>query len=505
MSTSYKQILTKGFRSSLENLAVENGKIRVATDSKQLFLDLEDERIEITDFEKQYSEEEIQGLLAPLSKIYLSSDTHKLFIYDADNQEWIICGEANIKVPARALSADNATNASTADYAKNAGTATYATNAGTSYYSASANTASNAGTSDYARNAGTATSALNDGNGKQINTTYAPLNSPMFTGTPTAPTASEGTSSEQIANTAFVANAILKAIANVVQFDTDVLDELPETGVAGKIYFVPNNENENSNTYNEYIWVNDSFEKIGSTTIDLTGYFNDYEVTGTGNAVTNVSVQNGKVSFEKGSSFLTEHPEIEASSSTGSETPDAGDNIEMVDSVQVDGNGHLVSFRTKTVTLPDKVTTATNASTADYAKVATNASTADYASSAVNATNASTADYAKDATNASTSTYARNAGTSSYASTARNDILGNEITKFITSAEDSGASITFTRADGTTFTIAANGTTYTTMTAATESTNGTSGLVPAPNMSEESMFLGSDATWHTMDFGDLDE
>ena len=44
---------------------------------------------------------------------------------------------------------------------------------------------------------------------------YAPLNSPTFTGTPTAPTATAGTSSTQIATTAFVADAINTAITEV--------------------------------------------------------------------------------------------------------------------------------------------------------------------------------------------------------------------------------------------------------------------------------------------------
>lgn len=50
--------------------------------------------------------------------------------------------------------------------------------------------------------------AKQDANGKQIDTTYAPLASPALTGTPTAPTATAGTNTTQIATTAFVTNAI---------------------------------------------------------------------------------------------------------------------------------------------------------------------------------------------------------------------------------------------------------------------------------------------------------
>ena len=55
---------------------------------------------------------------------------------------------------------------------------------------------------------GTASKATGDADGNPIKTTYAKLASPALTGTPTAPTASSGTSSTQIATTEFVAKAV---------------------------------------------------------------------------------------------------------------------------------------------------------------------------------------------------------------------------------------------------------------------------------------------------------
>lgn len=55
---------------------------------------------------------------------------------------------------------------------------------------------------------GTAARATADANGKNIATTYAPLSSPQFIGTPLAPTAASGTNTTQIATTAFVQTAI---------------------------------------------------------------------------------------------------------------------------------------------------------------------------------------------------------------------------------------------------------------------------------------------------------
>ena len=59
--------------------------------------------------------------------------------------------------------------------------------------------------------------AKQDGSGNTITTTYAPLASPALTGTPTAPTATAGDSSTQIATTSFVQTAI--------------------SGIAGAMYF----------------------------------------------------------------------------------------------------------------------------------------------------------------------------------------------------------------------------------------------------------------------------
>lgn len=59
--------------------------------------------------------------------------------------------------------------------------------------------------------------AKQDSEGNQINTTYAPLASPAFTGTPTAPKATAGDSSDQIATTSFVSEA-LGAVSGAMHF-----------------------------------------------------------------------------------------------------------------------------------------------------------------------------------------------------------------------------------------------------------------------------------------------
>ena len=99
----------------------------------------------------------------------------------------------------------------------------------------------------------------------------ANLASPTFTGTPAAPTASAGTNTTQIATTAFVTTAVANGIAGITGISYSVVTTLPASGQAGVIYLVANSGS-GTNSYDEYIWLGSSFEKIGTTDVDLSGY-----------------------------------------------------------------------------------------------------------------------------------------------------------------------------------------------------------------------------------------
>lgn len=101
---------------------------------------------------------------------------------------------------------------------------------------------------------------------------YAPKASPALTGTPTAPTASSGTNSTQIATTAFVQGAVSSAIGNVNSFEVSVVQSLPTTNIdPHTIYFISNSGSA-GNIYDEYMYINNNWEKIGTTDVDLSGY-----------------------------------------------------------------------------------------------------------------------------------------------------------------------------------------------------------------------------------------
>ena len=117
-------------------------------------------------------------------------------------------------------------------------------------------------------------SSTNPVQNKVINTALgnkAALASPTFTGTPKAPTATAGTNSTQIATTAFVATAIANAISGITGISFEVVQTLPSTGDTGTIYLLANNHG-SQDIYDEYIYVNNAWEKIGSTNIDLSDY-----------------------------------------------------------------------------------------------------------------------------------------------------------------------------------------------------------------------------------------
>lgn len=60
-------------------------------------------------------------------------------------------------------------------------------------------------------------------------------------------------------------------IGQIKTVSIQVVSQLPTIGESNIIYFVPKEGSEND-IYNEYIWINNKWELIGSTQVDLTGY-----------------------------------------------------------------------------------------------------------------------------------------------------------------------------------------------------------------------------------------
>lgn len=73
------------------------------------------------------------------------------------------------------------------------------------------------------------------------------------------------------------------ALADITGIDFQVVTTLPASGVKGTIYLVPKTGTA-GDSYDEWIWVTTTggtayFEKIGSTDVDLSGYWSKTELT----------------------------------------------------------------------------------------------------------------------------------------------------------------------------------------------------------------------------------
>lgn len=75
-----------------------------------------------------------------------------------------------------------------------------------------------------------------------------------------------------------VDNAISDAVAGITGVSFSIVQALPATGKAGVIYLLSNSGNA-PNVYDEYIYVNNAFEKIGTTDVDLSGYVQTSDLT----------------------------------------------------------------------------------------------------------------------------------------------------------------------------------------------------------------------------------
>ena len=71
-----------------------------------------------------------------------------------------------------------------------------------------------------------------------------------------------------------VQTLINNAISGITGIEFSVVTSLPTTGSKGVIYLVSHSHG-SGDSYDEYIWVNNTFEKIGNTDIDidLSGYW----------------------------------------------------------------------------------------------------------------------------------------------------------------------------------------------------------------------------------------
>ena len=73
-------------------------------------------------------------------------------------------------------------------------------------------------------------------------------------------------------NSTQVNSAIATAISNINQFKVAIVANLPTTDIDTHTIYFKSNSSSGNNVYDEYMYINNNWELIGSTQIDLTPY-----------------------------------------------------------------------------------------------------------------------------------------------------------------------------------------------------------------------------------------
>lgn len=84
-------------------------------------------------------------------------------------------------------------------------------------------------------------------------------------------TVSSFTNDANYQNATQVTTAINAAIAGISGISFEIVQTLPATGDPGTIYLVPAGQTPTGDIYAEWIYINSSWEKLGTTAVDLTG------------------------------------------------------------------------------------------------------------------------------------------------------------------------------------------------------------------------------------------
>ena len=79
---------------------------------------------------------------------------------------------------------------------------------------------------------------------------------------------------------------VTAAIAGISGFHAEIVSELPDSGQSNILYLVAKSSAASGDGYDEYLYINGGWERIGSTDIDLSGYVQASEM----HAITNTEI-----------------------------------------------------------------------------------------------------------------------------------------------------------------------------------------------------------------------
>ena len=83
-----------------------------------------------------------------------------------------------------------------------------------------------------------------------------------------------------------VTNGHTAAIADITGFHAEIVSELPASGQSNILYLVAKSTAASGDGYDEYLYINGAWERVGSTDIDLSGYVQAADM----HAITNTEI-----------------------------------------------------------------------------------------------------------------------------------------------------------------------------------------------------------------------
>lgn len=79
---------------------------------------------------------------------------------------------------------------------------------------------------------------------------------------------------------------VTAAIAGISGFHAEIVSELPASGQSNILYLVAKSSAASGDGYDEYLYINGGWERVGSTDIDLSGYVQAADM----HAITNTEI-----------------------------------------------------------------------------------------------------------------------------------------------------------------------------------------------------------------------
>ena len=81
-----------------------------------------------------------------------------------------------------------------------------------------------------------------------------------------------------VAGAKAVYDYVTSAIAGITKLTAQIVTTLPTIGESNILYLVPKSTAATNNAYDEYMWISNKWELIGTTAVDLSGYLKTTDI-----------------------------------------------------------------------------------------------------------------------------------------------------------------------------------------------------------------------------------